>query len=36
MKPEYFPQGEDILLQNEAPTEMYILVNGAAVSSLSL
>lgn len=36
MKPEYFPHGEDIILQNEAPTDMYILVNGAAVSSLSL
>ncbi|XP_042039462.1 potassium channel AKT1-like [Salvia splendens] len=30
MKPEYFPNGEDIILQNETPTDMYILVNGAA------
>lgn len=36
MKPEYFPHGEDVILQNEAPTDMYILVNGAVVSSLSL
>lgn len=36
MKPEFFPDGEDIILQNETPTDMYILVNGAAVSSLYL
>ncbi|KAG6409655.1 hypothetical protein SASPL_127697 [Salvia splendens] len=30
MKPEFFPDGEDIILQNETPTDMYILVNGAA------
>ena len=36
MKPEYFPHGEDIILQNETPTDMYIMVNGAAVSSLSI
>ncbi|KAL8063509.1 hypothetical protein ABFX02_01G030600 [Erythranthe guttata] len=29
MKPEYFPLREDIILQNEAPTDFYILVNGA-------
>ncbi|GER45142.1 potassium channel [Striga asiatica] len=29
MKAEYFPPREDIILQNEAPTDMYILVNGA-------
>ncbi|KAL0312070.1 UNVERIFIED_CONTAM: Potassium channel AKT1 [Sesamum radiatum] len=29
MKAEYFPPKEDIILQNEAPTDMYILVNGA-------
>ncbi|KAL8537052.1 hypothetical protein ACS0TY_012291 [Phlomoides rotata] len=29
MKPEYFPTGEDIILENETPTFMYILVNGA-------
>ncbi|PIN13562.1 K+-channel ERG [Handroanthus impetiginosus] len=29
MRPEYFPPREDIILQNEAPTDLYILVNGA-------
>ncbi|KAI3468309.1 hypothetical protein Pfo_024972 [Paulownia fortunei] len=29
MRPEYFPLREDIILQNEAPTDLYILVNGA-------
>ncbi|KAK4388929.1 Potassium channel AKT1 [Sesamum angolense] len=29
MRPEYFPPKEDIILQNEAPTDLYILVNGA-------
>lgn len=29
MKAEYFPPREDIILQNEAPTDLYILVNGA-------
>ncbi|CAM8914666.1 unnamed protein product [Rhodiola kirilowii] len=29
MKPEYFPPKEDVILQNEAPTDFYILVNGA-------
>lgn len=36
MKAEYFPPKEDIILQNEAPTDLYILVNGAVVLSLSL
>lgn len=36
MKAEYFPPREDIILQNEAPTDLYILVNGAVVISLSL
>lgn len=36
MKAEYFPPREDIILQNEAPTDFYILVNGAVVLSLSL
>lgn len=31
MKAEYFPPKEDIILQNEAPTDFYILVTGAAV-----
>ncbi|GLT97644.1 hypothetical protein SLE2022_151990 [Rubroshorea leprosula] len=30
MKAEYFPPNEDVILQNEAPTEMYIVVTGAA------
>uniref|UniRef100_A0A2C9W3P3 Potassium channel n=1 Tax=Manihot esculenta TaxID=3983 RepID=A0A2C9W3P3_MANES len=29
MKPEYFPPKEDVILQNEAPTDMYILITGA-------
>ncbi|RAL37244.1 hypothetical protein DM860_004166 [Cuscuta australis] len=29
MKAEYFPPKEDIILQNEAPTDFYILVAGA-------
>ncbi|KAK1549983.1 hypothetical protein Q3G72_011801 [Acer saccharum] len=29
MKPEYFPPKEDVILQNEAPTDFYILVSGA-------
>uniref|UniRef100_A0A3Q7IRQ1 Potassium channel n=1 Tax=Solanum lycopersicum TaxID=4081 RepID=A0A3Q7IRQ1_SOLLC len=29
MKAEYFPPKEDIILQNEASTDLYILVNGA-------
>ncbi|XP_064950005.1 potassium channel AKT1-like isoform X1 [Musa acuminata AAA Group] len=28
MKGEYFPPGEDVILQNEAPTDFYILVTG--------
>lgn len=36
MKAEYFPPREEIILQNEAPTDLYILVNGAVVQSLSL
>lgn len=33
MKAEYFPPKEDVILQNEAPTDFYILVTGAVVSS---
>nr|AAL25648.1 inward-rectifying K+ channel [Eucalyptus camaldulensis] len=29
MKDEYFPPNEDVILQNEAPTDFYILVTGA-------
>lgn len=32
MKAEYFPPREDVILQNEAPTDMYILVTGSVVS----
>ncbi|KAI3973266.1 hypothetical protein MKW92_022608 [Papaver armeniacum] len=31
MKPEYFPPKEDVILQNEAPTDFYIVVTGAVV-----
>ncbi|CAL0319175.1 unnamed protein product [Lupinus luteus] len=31
MKAEYFPPREDVILHNEAPTDLYILVTGAAV-----
>lgn len=33
MKAEYFPPKEDVILQNEAPTDFYILVDGAVVSA---
>ncbi|KAJ8750423.1 hypothetical protein K2173_015562 [Erythroxylum novogranatense] len=29
MKAEYFPPKEDVILQNEAPTDFYIIVTGA-------
>ncbi|KAK2661054.1 hypothetical protein Ddye_007587 [Dipteronia dyeriana] len=29
MKAEYFPPKEDVILQNEAPTDLYIMVTGA-------
>ncbi|KAG8376134.1 hypothetical protein BUALT_Bualt09G0031700 [Buddleja alternifolia] len=31
MKAEYFPPKEDVILQNEAPTDFYILVTGSVV-----
>lgn len=31
MKAEYFPPNEDVILQNEAPTELYLLVTGSVV-----
>ena len=31
MKAEYFPPKEDLILQNEAPTDFYIVVSGALV-----
>ena len=36
MKAEYFPPKEDVILQNEAPTDFYILVTGAVVITLFL
>lgn len=32
---EYFPPREDVILQNEAPTDLYILVSGAVVRQLN-
>ncbi|URE30940.1 hypothetical protein MUK42_16980 [Musa troglodytarum] len=29
MKAEYFPPKEDVILQNEAPTDLYVIVSGA-------
>ncbi|XP_021738013.1 potassium channel AKT1-like [Chenopodium quinoa] len=29
MKAEYFPPKEDVILQNEAPTDLYVLVTGS-------
>lgn len=31
MKAEYFPPKEDVILQNEAPMDFYVLVTGAMV-----
>lgn len=31
MKAEYFPPREDVILQNEAPTDFYIVVTGSVV-----
>ncbi|THG17965.1 hypothetical protein TEA_021230 [Camellia sinensis var. sinensis] len=31
MKAEYFPPKEDVILQNEAPTDLYILVTGTVL-----
>jgi len=33
---EYFPPREDVILQNEAPSDVYILVSGAAVNARKL
>lgn len=32
LEAEYFPPKEDVILQNEPPMDMYILVSGAVVS----
>lgn len=34
MDVEYFPPKEDVILQNETPTDLYILISGAVVSEL--
>ncbi|XP_016485175.1 potassium channel KAT3 isoform X2 [Nicotiana tabacum] len=31
MEAEYFPPKEDVILQNEAPTELYIIVTGTVI-----
>jgi len=31
MKAEFFSPNEDVILQNEAPTDFYIIVNGSVV-----
>lgn len=36
MKAEYFPPKEDVVLDNEAPTDFYIIVNGSAVRNYTL
>nr|GMD06517.1 potassium channel KAT3-like isoform X1 [Ipomoea batatas]GMD08210.1 potassium channel KAT3-like isoform X1 [Ipomoea batatas] len=33
MEAEYFPPKEEVILQNEAPTDMYIMVSGAVVTN---
>lgn len=32
MEAEYYPPSETVILQNETPTDVYILVSGAVVS----
>lgn len=32
MEAEYFPPKEDVILQNETPTDLYIMVSGVVVS----
>lgn len=34
MKAEYYPPKEDVILQNEAPTDLYVLVHGAMVTNI--
>ncbi|URD87663.1 Potassium channel [Musa troglodytarum] len=36
MQAEYYPPKEDVILQNEAPAYLYIIVSGAVVSNFSL
>lgn len=33
MRVEYFPPNEDVMLQNESPRDLYIIVSGAVVST---
>lgn len=33
MQAEYFPPREEVILENETPTDMYILVSGSVVST---
>lgn len=32
MEAEYFPPREDVILQNETSTDLYIMVSGVVVS----
>lgn len=36
MKAEYFPPKEDVILQNEAPTDFYIFVTGEGVRNYTI
>lgn len=36
MEAEYFPPRADVILENQTPTDFYILVSGAVVSNLNL
>jgi potassium channel len=36
MKAEYFAPREDVILQNEAPTDFYIIVTGKVVSDTTV
>jgi hypothetical protein len=36
MNAEYFAPREDIILQNEAPADFYIIVSGSMVKSLPI
>ena len=33
MQAEYYPPKEDVVCQNEAPTDLYIVVTGAVVGT---
>ncbi|KAL2925320.1 Potassium channel AKT1 [Bienertia sinuspersici] len=36
MKAEFFSPNEDVILQNEAPTDFYIIVNGSVVNTKNI